>query len=290
MRCSPSSAYPKSGDYLVSGHRLKKTLAKTLTNCLTRYVRSSVDKSISTRALNVRFINILHHHLVGARRMQGLPLENSDFSCAIVRINAFFSTGTNGFDMEHYQKLHDEYRACVGGSQHLVVQGHYDRNVAIVEQFMMAKLPGRLLIERQPCRFQHIKSMSSSLSEAFLLLNRGCALIMLNGMCAGKKVIHPKMESSCFLLTWEQSRQDGCQDRAQLFDLNIELHWQRAEYDASETYPAFLNRFIHDVADYGGFHVKSAGMTGEEVRLFIIHDQPEYTSLAGLAPKPIPGV
>lgn len=289
MRCSSSSAHPTSGDYLVSGHRLDKTLAKTLKNCLTKYVRSSADESFTTSALNVRFIEILNRHLVESK-MQGPLLENSNLSCAIVRINAFFSTGANDFDMEHYQKLHDNYWVIVGGSQRLVAQHHYDRTMTIAERFMVAELPDRLLIEREPCRFEHIKSMSGVLSEAFLLLNRGCALIVLNGMyVAGKKVIYPQMESTCFLLTWEQSLQDGSPDRAQLLNQDIELCWLRGEYDALETYPAFLNRFIHDVADYGAFVVRDIGMTDEEIRLFIIHDQPEYTNLAGLAPQPIPG-
>lgn len=289
MRCSSSSARPASGGYLVSGHRLDKTLAKTLTNCLTKYVRSSADKSITKSALNDRFIEILSRHLVEPK-LQGVLLENSNFSGAVVRINAFFSSGANDFDMEYYEKLHGEYWASVGDSQRLVAENHYDRVMTIAERFMVAKLPGRLFIELEPCRFKHIKSMSGLLSEAFLLLNRGCALILLNGMyVAGKKVIYPQMESACLLLTWEQSLQDDCQDRAQLLDHNFELCWLRGEYDASETYPAFLNRFIHDVADYGSFNVKEAGMKSEEIRLFIIHDQPEYRDLAGLALQPILG-
>ena len=276
-------------DYLVSGHRLGKSLAKTLMNCLTKYVPSSVDPTISTETLSVRFVSILSQHAL-VSKIHGVGLVNSNLSCAIVRTQAFFSSDTNSFDMECYKKLNDEYWTCVGGIECLIAEEHFDRTAAIAERFMVAKLPARLFIEQQPCRFRHVKSMSGVLSEAFLLLNRGCALIMINGMDASeKKVIHPQLESVCFLLTWEQPQQDGCRDQAQLLDLDKELQWLRGEYDDLETYPAFQNRFLHDVADYAGFLLRKANMTHEEIRLFIIHDQPEYTSLSGLAPKPILG-
>ena len=290
LYCSPSSVHSTSGDYLVSGHRLGKSLAKTLTNCLTKYVPSSADPTISTATLNVRFVSILSQH-ARVSKIHGMGLVDSNLSCAIVRIQAFFSSDTNDFDMERYKQLNVEYWGCVGGIECLIAEEHFDRTTAIAERFMVAKLPARLFIERESCRFRHIKSMSGVLSEAFLLLNRGCALIMINGMDASKKkVIHPQLESACFLLTWEQPQQDGCQDRAQLLDLENELLWLRGEYDSSETYPAFQNRFLHDVADYAGFLLRKASMTQEEIRLFIIHDQPEYTSLSGLAQKPILGI
>ena len=291
LNCFPSSARSTSGDYLVSGHRLGKSLAKTLTNCLTKYVPSSDDPTISTETLSVRFISIMSQHAL-VSKIHGMGLVDSNLSCAIVRIQAFFSSDTNDFDMERYQQLNVEYwQRCVGGIKCLLAEEHFDRTTAIAERFMVAKLPARLFIEQEPCRFRHIKSMSGVLSEAFLLLNRGCALIMINGMGASnKKVIYPELQSACLLLTWEQSQQDGCEDRAQLLDLEHELLWLRGEYDDAETYPAFQNRFVHDVADYAGFLVRKANMTQEEIRLFIIHDQPEYTSLSGLAQKPILGI
>ena len=100
----PISVHSTPGDHLVSGHRLGKSLAKTLTNCLTKYVPSSVDPTISTETLSVRFVSILSQH-ARVSKIHGVGLVNSNLSCAIVRIQAFFSSDTNDFDMERYKQL-----------------------------------------------------------------------------------------------------------------------------------------------------------------------------------------
>ena len=286
MHCSSFST--AASTHQVSGHGFSETLAETSKDCLTKYIPSSRDSTVSTEALTARLIAILARHGVQPK-LREIPLLHSNMSCSIERINAFFND-TNDFDMERYKKLHDEYWACVGDSRPLTVREHFDLTIAIAERFMADKLPDKLFIEQEPCHFQHIKSMSGVLSKAFLLLNRGCALVMVNGVdLSEKKAKHPQFESFCFLLTWEQSRQGNSPDRVQLFDLNIELQWLRGKHDSSETCSAFQNRFLHDVADYAGFMLRKANMTHEEIRLLIVHERAEYRDLAGSVQEPDPG-
>ncbi|MFK0573749.1 hypothetical protein [Endozoicomonas sp.] len=254
----------------VSGHSSSVNLASASENCLQKYIPTSTDRSVDVKELTKRALSALTEGEVKAIQVP----ENCCLGVSVEWIVSFLESSDCIFSCQKARSLHKEYWSNIKASDRLDTLNNKKKDcVELTYQFLSSKMHDKEInIDVEPYSFNHVKSLVSTLSQAFFLLPKCCVLLILQGQ--GRKTA---FQGHNFIISW--SVQDHNKFMTLFDPSGTQITWKR---NKGETPSKFFIRVMDNISDIIGLFIKGDGYSFEEIKSILLYKGKSLKYITGV--------